>query len=573
MARNGPAVVWNTQGVPMDRFFLILHFWLGLAAGAGFVRLWWGSSVALRILRGVCLLLALLHGLAFLQRLGFLFSLDPGLIALVIVLAVVGGARRTASETVSHGGGRRAPVTDRMENDGSLHWAGTRLPDSEAAHHFLVLGSTGSGKTLCIRRLMQDAVAQIAAGAGHRVLVYDAKAELYPVLCALNRPVHLLHPFDQRSVAWDIAADIVSPADAFQLASSLIASENSGQPFWSEAARHLVSSVVEGFQRLTPGCWTLRDLLLAFRWPERTRALLNREPATAPIWDCYSGEDRTLANLFSTLSSKLRPYEVVAALWHQTKVRVSLADCRDAVWVLGEFRPFKTSLDPINQLLLNRLADQMLSQPDMPSSRTWLILDEVRELPRFDRLHSLLNQGRSKNCRVVLGAQDIEGLREVYGERVAHEMLGQCGNQSYLRTSSAPTARWVEEHFGQTREVVLSESHSYQLGRGTTGYQLSQRLSSAVLASDLLSLPRTGPKHGLHGFHDVASLGAFRSSESFESVLASLVPPKADCPGLILRPAEEQQLEDWCDADAFRLRLPREAMRPSTASIWSVVNG
>lgn len=78
----------------MDRFFLILHFWLGLAAGAGLVRLWRGSSVALRILRGVCLMLAVLHGLAVVQRLGFSFSLDPGLIALVVVLAVVGGARR-----------------------------------------------------------------------------------------------------------------------------------------------------------------------------------------------------------------------------------------------------------------------------------------------------------------------------------------------------------------------------------------------------------------------------------------------------------------------------------------------
>lgn len=53
-----------------------------------------------------------------------------------------------------------------------------------------------------------------------------------------------------------------------------------------------------------------------------------------------------------------------------------------------------------------------------------MFLDELRDLGRLDALNRLLLKGRSKNVSVVLGFQDIEGLREVYGDKVANEIVG-----------------------------------------------------------------------------------------------------------------------------------------------------
>jgi type IV secretory pathway TraG/TraD family ATPase VirD4 len=53
--------------------------------------------------------------------------------------------------------------------------------------------------------------------------------------------VYLLNPLDDCSVAWDISADITSPAVALQVASLLIPKAASdANPFFSNAARHLL---------------------------------------------------------------------------------------------------------------------------------------------------------------------------------------------------------------------------------------------------------------------------------------------------------------------------------------------
>ena len=63
-------------------------------------------------------------------------------------------------------------------------------------------------------------------------------------------------------------------------------------------------------------------------------------------------------------------------------------------------------------------------------------LDDVREAGKLDGLSRLLNQGRTKGACVVLGFQDSDGMRDVYGEYVANELVGQCANKAILRVEN-----------------------------------------------------------------------------------------------------------------------------------------
>lgn len=51
----------------------------------------------------------------------------------------------------------------------------------------------------------------------------------------------------------------------------------------------------------------------------------------------------------------------------------------------------------------------------------------------------------------MLGFQDIEGLREVYGYQLANEIAGQCANKAILRCDSSDTARARETAVARER--------------------------------------------------------------------------------------------------------------------------
>ena len=100
----------------------------------------------------------------------------------------------------------------------------------------------------------------------------------------------------------------------------------------------------------------------------------------------------------------------------------------------------RQSLDAINQAIFKRAAELLLAQDESPERETWIILDELREAGKLDGLTSLLSKGRSFGARVVVGFQDIEGLRAVYGEKEANEMPPDCAatRPSFAWTTPKP---------------------------------------------------------------------------------------------------------------------------------------
>ena len=447
-------------------------------------------------------------------------------------------------------------------------WSYLDLPFAEATGHHLVQGSIGSGKSVTLLLAMKSVVPHVGQRRDLRVLVYDPKSEFIPALTPLAgaAPVHILHPFDRRSVAWDLAADVAAPAAAYQVAAALVPDEQSSQAFWVESTRHLLATVIESLGRLAPGQWTLRDVLLTLRYPDRVRQVLALHPDTAHVWGRYAGDERTLANLFSTIGSKLRPYEVVAALWEHARTRISLREWArgEAILVLGESTRYKTSLEPINKLILDFLADELLEAPDSANRRTFLFLDELRELGKVAKLHALANMGRSKGVLLYLGFQDISGLRFIYGDKEAAELVGLVNLKTFLRTDSAETAQWVQEHFGKAEYEVITTGITTTTNDGkpstTEAVNVSIRIEDVVMASQVMGLPKTSPENGFHAYHDVPSLGAFRTAFSFEQVINALPQSDPAVPGHDPRPEAEQLLADWTAADLQRLHLPESCL-------------
>lgn len=452
-------------------------------------------------------------------------------------------------------------ASHRSTSDPGLPVGQHHLPSTAAYSHFAFAGATGSGKTMLQRVLMQSVLPLIGKGFGHRALIYDAKQDMLSLLAGigLRAPVRTLHPLDTRSVSWDLAADIRTPAASLQMAAILIPDvKTDNNPFFANAARHLLAGALNVLTEQAGCHWTFRQVLLVMRDPLKLRELLNRSEHTRFLLQ-YFEHPGTFQNILSTLLTYLASFEVIAAAWDRTGESLSLEQWmkEESILVLGSDESNRAALEAMNRLIFRRISELVLSQPELPapdvrSPRTWFFFDEVREAGKLESLSRLLTKGRSKGAAVVLGFQDIAGLQDVYGREVANELVGQCATTVILRLNSPETAAWASRLLG-SREVLESrraQSRSYRSILQTlsgTGASISHGLATRplVLESEITGLPPTSFETGLTAFAVTPWTGAFESHLSGEWLRHHLRPPESRVPNFVPRPTIHQYLRPW----------------------------
>lgn len=448
----------------------------------------------------------------------------------------------------------------------TVSWGGLELPASEAMNHFLAVGTTGSGKTTQLRLQMQTLLPYVGSGRGLRALVYDAKQDMLPVLSAFCRRdlVKTFNPFDARGVAWDICRDVTEPRVAVEIVFTLIPQLHESQPFFSDAARHLMYGVINSFM-LSGVHWTFADLLRALMSPRRLKAVLARHPETRHLIRRYFSDRRLLANILSTVATKTLAYEPIAAAWESADESVSLHEWakKEMTIVLGNSEISRTAIDAINRCIFKRASDITLAQPETDDLQTIFCVDELSEAGRLDGLMSLLKKSRSKGGSVAVSFQSVSGLRDsrMYGPHFTDEILAQIGNRFIGRLECPETAEWASRVIGDQEVNQYTTSHSTSSGQSGTSNSTtnSQQIVTrrAVLPSEFLSIPPCGLENGLSGYFVVRSAGCYFAAFSGHEIFAEqLIPAAPDVPEFIPRPTETQYLKPWTQEQAAVFGVP-----------------
>lgn len=470
------------------------------------------------------------------------------------------------------------PLIPRTFDGPAFEFAGLQLPLDEARCHSLLLGATGSGKSTLLGAASIGILAEIQRNPDARALYYDRKGELLARFAAMGAEPVLIDPFDSRGVGVNFANDITTPADFLQMAEALVPSKgDKEESFWANATRAVLAAVIESAAHFCPGKWTLADLLRIMSSGRRIEEFLGRRPETADIWKNLRGDAKTEANLMASFASLLKRFEVVAALFERATTHISIREwaARGNGILLLRSHPNRSEvLEPIYHVILNTLADEALSLPDSHTRRTFIVLDEARSLGRIDSLYAMVNEGRSKGLCVTLGSQSIEGLQEVYGDKVAAEILGQLRSKIFLRCDSFHTAKWIEDHIGQVQYLVESVStNSSRTSGGSAGgssrtsgttRSVSRRRESLILASEVMSLPPPVPGGVFSLICDVPNLGGvFFARYDFDELIARIPAPDLNVRAFCPRPRTDQFLQ--ADGTAVpkatrkpRRRLPKE---------------
>jgi hypothetical protein len=449
----------------------------------------------------------------------------------------------------------------------SVVWGSVQVPEREATTHFMAAGAPGSGKTTILRLFMQSVLPRIVPGAGQRALIYDAKGDFMSLLPAIApaAKIQTTNPFDARGVAWDLCRDVREPRVAVEIAFTLIPREHESQPFFSDAARHLMYGVMISYLRSGVE-WKFSDLLRGLMRPKELKAILKRHPQTESLIPRYFYDRRLLSNIMSTIATKLLAFEPIAAAWDQAAERVSLEDWArgELVLVLGNSETSRTAIDAINRCMFKRASDIILQQNETLLPRTWFVLDELSEAGRLDGLVSLLKKGRSKGASVTLSFQSISGLRDsrMYGSYFTDEILGQIGNRFFGHLECPETAEWASKLFGdqEIEQYTTSQTKSKSGNSTTKNQQIVTR--RVLLPAEFLMIPPCDLDNGLSGYFLTRSQGCFHANLPGDALFKGmLIPPAPGVPEYVPRAIDAQYLAPWTDQQ----RLIFGAVNPSKA--------
>ena len=469
-----------------------------------------------------------------------------------------------------------------------LVWGGCEIPDDPRylASSFAIAGAPGAGKTLLLAMLTAAVLRPTLGVPAVRSVMLDEKFTAYPLLRGMGvAPDHIkiLNAYDLRSHAWDLAADLDEPSAMTEAARIFAPSEKaSSQPFFIDAAQDILACVFRTLHAISPGHWTLLDVIRATRSIKALRQLLKKTADGRELLSTYVNIDsRTASNILATLRTKLAPFEPVAALWSRATATVSLRDwmhpdCRD-VLVLGSDDARASALRPINQAIFRRASELVTGRvEEYALDETWFLLDELRVAGRLSGLETLLLKGRSKGARLALAFQDLDGLMAVWGEKEARELLAMCGNLAILRQFNANTMDLFSRLLGDYEYDKVTTTTSEQTqGSPTQSIAVTRDQKRIMHPGEFRELPFPSKERGIVGVF-ATPLGFWRGCIEPAFIDKHLPRPTSD-PGFVPRPVSHQTLPqnqhfDSRDNDAVESHLEPQVLRPRRTALRTMDN-
>ncbi|MEB8534189.1 type IV secretion system DNA-binding domain-containing protein, partial [Acidithiobacillus ferriphilus] len=341
--------------------------------------------------------------------------------------------------------------------------------------HTLILGGSGAGKTTILWPMIQ----QIAAR-GDRMLIFSFKGDFEQ---KMDVPRYaLLAPWDSRSATWSLGKDVRTRLDAESLSMTLIPEPDGGSkdPMWTSGSRALLVGIISDVQRAKGEAWGFADL--AKRVAEALsdfptlQDIIRKESPMAGALLSGGADSKTTASFLSTIASYMsHVINLGVAEDDLLKSQAKRKEWSVNGWLAGDVPPisilgFRSSAKGLSQAWGASIIEQIVQKcGDLPDAdpdarRIWLILDEVPRLGKVPSITEGLEVLRSKGVRIVLGAQGIGQIEEIYSKTTARSWAMQTATKIIGRIVEPEDQKWAAGLIGERVLERYSASQNTQLG-------------------------------------------------------------------------------------------------------------
>ena len=371
------------------------------------------------------------------------------------------------------------------------------LPISEDlfSKHLLFLGGIGTGKTNAILQIITQLRKTMTSN--DVMVIFDTKGDFYK---EFYRKGDIVISNDDKATGpngpdyWNIFREIgmdTSIEDSISEITRTLFYEKvrfSNQPFFPNAARDILSSVLLHFMR--SGTLLSKD-------NATLRSFLDHSPS-ADIRTMLQGYD-DLRAMGSYIADDRSPQTQGVVSEMQQLVREIFIgnfrkpgnlSIRDAIRNKGGKIIFVeydlgigSVLTPIYRLLLDMAIKEALCRKKSEGN-VWFIIDEFRLVPNLQHIDDGVNFGRSLGAKFIIGVQNVEQVFHAYGEPLARSMLSGFTTTVAFRVNDITTRTFVQQLFGKNRK-----RDTYMATVQSRGLVEQVRDANVVEDWDIASLP------------------------------------------------------------------------------------
>lgn len=357
--------------------------------------------------------------------------------------------------------------------------------------HFLVTGSTGSGKT----NLMHCLLPQVEK-LGQPAIVIDQTGEMIAKYYNPKRGDIIFNPFDARGRAWDFWADCQTREDLERFSKILIGfnrkqASSHSDPFWENAAEVVFNSCIEFLRSKNASIEEIAKMVCYSNITYLKKALNNTEAGR------YLSADskQTAASIVSVLAANAKPltYLRSAGGGGSFSMKQHFANIKNGspAWLFLATKPSSRSLtlpliSCLTELALARLMDSGITK----DRRIWTIIDELPALGRLPALSPLMAEGRKYGACVLAGMQSLNQLYSQYGHYDGSTIFGQFGTSFFFRNTEPAIAKMISSMCGS--ETITRQQKNTSFGanefRDGVSYNEQQQKKLLVEPDDLANL-------------------------------------------------------------------------------------
>ena len=350
---------------------------------------------------------------------------------------------------------------------------------SDKFDHTLIIGSTGSGKTIsCILPLIFN-----LANAGESMVINDTKGELYSYTADYLKkhgyqiriinlrdalasdgwnPLHLPYKYYKKNNI-DEAGDMIE-----NFSKSLCKNLSSKDMYWEKSANAVLNALCYALIEDAPSesqvnLYSIYNLLVEHgtKTIDRFNSLdlyFQQKPFGSLSKMSYAtgsfAKGETRATLFSVLATVIKMFSDtgIANLTSRTDFELDdIGKKKTAVFLI--IPDEKESRHELASLFINQCYQalvntaQNMKDGKMPV-RVNFILDEFANMPPISSLSNKITVSRSRNIRFYLVIQDFDQIKETYKDS-AGTIKSNCTNWIYLLTSDNETAKEISNRLGK----------------------------------------------------------------------------------------------------------------------------
>lgn len=380
-------------------------------------------------------------------------------------------------------------------------------------------GSQGSGKTQAMLPLMQEAIqSALQPDSKTIVFIHDFKGDFTEYFGGIPG-VAILAPWDSRSLAWDIAQDILSKADARELAASLTGADvATGESIsWASGSAQILAGLIINLIHQNPS-WKWSDLLreLDLDYPNLREHAIAGEPSASQLLNEGPAAKNPTISFTTRLSSMVKPSVEAFANAEATATQsisfrhwFLMQPNLPRVLICQNSTRFELMAKSILKSASKSFASALDSIPDNSNQERFLFFDELPQCGKLPSFSQFFAVGRSKGCMPVYSFQIINQLsdRNSFGPDVTKSINGMTGTTMICKVQ-AETQKWASDLVGERSGERLTRSDSRQ------GLN-SSSVSSTTIAYQQFREPVLTPEAFAHEIGVIKKDGKFRGIAAF----------------------------------------------------------